>query len=524
MSEIIVSVRDLTVDYRVDRGLRRALHGIDFEIREGEAYGLVGESGSGKSTVALALTKFLPAGARLHAARLEVVGRDLLSLDDRGLRDYRRNDIGVVYQEPVRALNPTAAVGAQVAEAHRLRGLDRGSAREATLTSLAEVGLPTPEVLAGRYPHELSGGQQQRVMIAMALAARPQLLILDEPTTGLDSHVQASVLALISELQSELGFASLLISHDLPLVAAHCDRIGVLEYGRLVETTDSSRLVAAAAHPYTRRLVDAIPPIDGPTRSPHGLHDGPPLLTAVGLRKRYGSHQALDGVDLHIGRGETLGIVGESGSGKTTLGRVVAGLTSYDGSVDIDAVRVPPPVQIVFQSPDASLNPRRTVRQTLRRAIELLHGDTTPEALIASTGLPADALDKLPYQLSGGQKQRVAIARAFAGKSPLIVCDEPTSALDVSVQATILDLLIELQERTGVSYLFISHDLAVVRRISHRVAVMQHGRVVETATSATIFGEAQHPYTRSLIAAARHDPIDPAVGAPSLDASLASGL
>jgi len=498
----LVSVRGLTIDHRVDGGLRTAVQGVDLDIAEGEAHGLVGESGSGKSTIALALTRYLPKGARVHADQLRVAGRDVLALDAPSLRRYRRDDVGVVYQEPSRALNPTASIGAQVAEAHRLRGLPRPEAREATFRSLAEVGLPDPGRLAVRYPHELSGGQQQRVMIAMALAARPRLLILDEPTTGLDSQVQAEVLALIGRLQERLGFASLLISHDLPLVAAHSDRVGVLEHGRLLETTSSGRLVADPAHEYTRRLVSAIPAFDGAVREPVDAAT-PPLLVATGLRKHYAGHVALDGVDLHIGRGETLGIVGESGSGKTTLGRVVAGLTAFDGDVVLDAPTAPPPVQIVFQSPDASLNPRRTVRQTLRRAIELLHGDGTPEELVAQTGLPVDALDKLPHQLSGGQKQRVAIARAFAGRSPLIVCDEPTSALDVTVQATVIELLIELQRRTGVSYLFISHDLAVVRRISHRVAVMQHGRLVETAPASEIFGGARHPYTRSLIAAAR---------------------
>ncbi|GAA5211936.1 ATP-binding cassette domain-containing protein [Microbacterium kyungheense] len=498
----LVSVRGLTVEHRVAGGRRTAVDGVDLDIAEGEAHGLVGESGSGKSTIALALTRYLPKGARVRADQLRVAGRDVLSLDAAGLRQYRRDDIGVVFQEPSRALNPTASIGSQVAEAHRLRGLSATATRDATVASLAEVGLPDPERLTARYPHELSGGQQQRVMIAMALAARPRLLILDEPTTGLDSQVQAEVLALITRLQHQLGFASLLISHDLPLVAAHSDRVGVLERGRLLETTTSSGLVAAPAHDYTRRLVAAIPALDGPVREAVDAAS-PPLLVASGLRKHYGGHAALDGVDLRIGRGETLGIVGESGSGKTTLGRVVAGVTAFDGELALDAPTTPPPVQIVFQSPDASLNPRRTVRQTLRRAIELLHGDESPERLAAQTGLPAEVLDKLPHQLSGGQKQRVAIARAFAGRSPLIVCDEPTSALDVTVQATVIDLLIDLQERTGVSYLFISHDLAVVRRVSHRVAVMQRGRLVETASAAEIFGGARHPYTQSLIAAAR---------------------
>ncbi|MBW9119916.1 ABC transporter ATP-binding protein [Microbacterium trichothecenolyticum] len=518
----VVTARGLTIDYRVEGRLRRAVEGVDFEIHEGESYGLVGESGSGKSTIALALTRYLPAGARVDAQRLDVAGKDLRLLAGSDLRRFRRNDIGVVYQEPSRALNPTSTVGAQVAEAYALRGPDdRAAVRAATLRSFEEVGLPDPAALAARYPHELSGGQQQRVMIAMALAARPRLLILDEPTTGLDSQVQAGVLALVRGLQSELGFASLFISHDLPLVASHCDRVGVLERGRLVETAQSDDLLAQPAHAYTRSLIRAIPHLDGSARTP--LVGAPPLLRATGLTKSYGAHLALDGVDLHIGRGETLGVVGESGSGKTTLGRVVAGLTSFHGDVTIDAPTAPPPVQIVFQSPDASLNPRRTVRQTLRRAIQLLGGDTTLEELLASTGLSTDTLDKLPKELSGGQKQRVAIARAFAGQASLIICDEPTSALDVSVQSTVLDLLTDLQERTGVSYLFISHDLAVVRRISHRIAVMRHGRVLETAPADDIFGLAQHPYTRALVAAARHDRPAPEVDGANTTAQELAG-
>ncbi len=504
MTEPLVSVRGLTVDYEVDGRLQRAVDGVDFDVAPHGALGLVGESGSGKSTIAFALARFLPAGAVISADRLTVDGVDVLSLGTRALREYRRTRIGFVYQEPARALNPTRTVGSQVAETYRLQGLRAEAARRATFAAFDDVGLPDPTQLVHRYPHELSGGQQQRVVIAMALAADPRLLILDEPTTGLDSRVEADVIALVGRLRRERGFATLLISHDLPLVASHAERIGVLEHGELVEYGEAGDVVETPQHAYSRLLVAAVPPLDAPSRSAAPSH-AEPLLSVRGVTKRYGSALALDDVSLDIGRGEVLGLVGESGSGKTTLGRVIAGLARADGAVTLNATdaasRVP--VQFVFQSPDASLNPRRTVRQTLARSIQLLHGDTDPEELAVSTGLTPEVLDKLPDELSGGQKQRVAIARAFAGRSPLVICDEPTSALDVSVQAKVLDLLVELQERTGVSYLFITHDLAVVRRIAHRVAVLRHGRIVETGAVDQVLGDPRHPYTASLVDAAR---------------------
>ncbi|MET0673741.1 MAG: ABC transporter ATP-binding protein [Microbacterium pygmaeum] len=503
MTEPAVSVRGLTVDYEVDGALRRAVDGVDFDIAPGGALGLVGESGSGKSTIAFALARFLPAGAIIHADRLTVAGEDVLGLSERSLRRYRRTSIGFVYQEPGRALNPTRSVGSQVSETYRLQGLRAPAAREATLSAFEDVGLPEPAQLVHRFPHELSGGQQQRIVIAMALATDPALLILDEPTTGLDTRIEADVIALVDRLQRERGFATLLISHNLPLVAAHSERIGVLERGILVESGAAVDVIQRPQHEYSKLLIDAVPSLQVQSRAVAATHVHP-LLSVRGITKRYGATVALDGIDLDVGRGEVLGLVGESGSGKTTLGRVIAGLARAEGTIQLltdEPVSVP--VQFVFQSPDASLNPRRTVRQTLTRSIELLHGDTDAEELALSTGLPGDVLDKLPDELSGGQKQRVAIARAFAGRSPLVICDEPTSALDVSVQARVLDLLIELQERTGVSYLFITHDLAVVRRIAHRVAVLRHGRIVESGPIADIFDDAQHPYTESLLAAAR---------------------
>ena len=544
----VVRVDGLTVSYRVRQRTMPAVRGLSLTIGAGESYGLVGESGSGKSTAALALTRYLPAAAEVSAAELSVAGTSLLELGTAELRAFRAAALGVVYQEPGLALNPTMPVGEQIAEVYRLHSARRHGAgthqaghrtavREATLAAIARVNLSPPEQIAGRYPHELSGGQQQRIVIAIALAGHPRLLILDEPTTGLDSRVETEIMALIDRLRTELGFASLLISHNLPLVAAHCQRIGVLRGGELVEEGPAAEVLLAPRHPYTRALIAALPDInarrDGPRASavvgdragsppredqghpersvvpPAASGQQPeqdgPLVTVSNLTKSYDRKTALRDVSFTIGRGEVLGLVGESGSGKTTLGLSLAGLTRYQGTVSFHVAdrhrgrTVLPRVQVVFQGADASLNPRRTVRAVLARSIELLGGTQTVEELAGRTGLADDLLDKLPYQLSGGQKQRVTIARAFAGQVPLVICDEPTSALDVSSQARLLDLLTELQERSGVSYLFISHDLAVVRQVSDRIGVLYDGELVELKAADEIFEQPGHPYTQSLV-------------------------
>jgi peptide/nickel transport system ATP-binding protein len=507
MSEPLVRVDGLTVTYR---GVR-VVDDVSFVIEPGGSYGLVGESGSGKSTVAGTLTASLGPDAAVASLGLVVDGAAVSSLRGDRLRRFRRDVVAVVHQEPGLALNPTMTVGRQVAEGLRATGSGRAEAEAATVEAFTRVGLPTPETIGIRYPHELSGGQQQRVAIAMALVGRPRLLVLDEPTTGLDSTVEAGIMALIDELRAEIGFATLLISHNLPLVAAHCDRVGVLRRGVLVEEGTAEQVLRSPRDPYTVELVDALPDITaGKTsraaRRPAGTTSDPDVLVAVrDLRKVYDGATALDGVDLDLYRGEVLGVVGESGSGKTTFGRALAGLVRYDGSITVtgaDGDRRRPPVQVVFQNADASLNPRRTVRQVLGRAIRLLDGDGTAEELAARVGLGADVLDRRPAQLSGGQKQRVAIARAFAGPVPLVVCDEPTSALDVSVQAKILDLVLELQRTTGTTCVFISHDLAVVRRVADRIAVFDAGRAVDVAAADRIFDDATHPRTRALLDAA----------------------
>ena len=526
-----VRVSGLTVSYRARQRSVPAVRGLDLAIGLGESYGLVGESGSGKSTAAMALTRYLPTGTEIGAAELSVAGASVLDLDPTALRAFRASALAVVYQEPGLALNPTMPVGEQIAEVYRLHGAHRGAARASTLAAIERVRLAPPEQIAGRYPHELSGGQQQRVVIAMALASGPKLLILDEPTTGLDSQVETEIMALIDQLRAELGFATLLISHNLPLVAAHCQRIGVLRDGELVEEGPTADVLLAPRHLYTRALIAALPDISAPRReksksadpersrppsavsgSESAAPDGP-LVTVANLTKNYHRKTALRDVSFTIGRGEVLGLVGESGSGKSTLGLALAGLTGYQGTVSFHVTdrhrgggrgrgrggKILPRVQVVFQGADASLNPRRTVRKVLARSIELLAGTQTVEELAGRTGVAEKLLDKLPHQLSGGQKQRVAIARAFAGQVPLVICDEPTSALDVSSQARLLDLLTELQERSGVSYLFISHDLAVVRQVSDRIGVLYDGELVELKAADEIFERPEHPYTRSLV-------------------------
>jgi peptide/nickel transport system ATP-binding protein len=519
----VVRMSGLTVSYRARQRSVPAVRGLDLAIGLGESYGLVGESGSGKSTAAMALTRYLPTGTEITAAELSVAGASVLDLDPTALRAFRASALAVVYQEPGLALNPTMPVGEQIAEVYRLHGAHRAAARASALAAIERVRLSPPKQIAGRYPHELSGGQQQRIVIAMALASGPKLLILDEPTTGLDSRVETEIMALIDQLRGELGFATLLISHNLPLVAAHCQRIGVLRDGELVEEGPTADVLLAPRHPYTRALIAALPDISAVRRersksadpersrppsavsgSESAAPDGP-LVTVANLTKNYHRKTALRDVSFTIGRGEVLGLVGESGSGKSTLGLALAGLTGYQGAISFHVTdrrrggKPLPRVQVVFQGADASLNPRRTVRKVLARSIELLGGTQTVEELAARTGVAEELLDKLPSQLSGGQKQRVAIARAFAGQVPLVICDEPTSALDVSSQARLLDLLTELQERSGVSYLFISHDLAVVRQVSDRIGVLYDGELVELKAADEIFERPEHPYTQSLV-------------------------
>ena len=532
----LLTVEDLTVAYRSppsvgDGVVPPAVDGVSFHVDAGETLGLVGESGCGKSTIALAIARSLPATARV-SGRINLGATDVGALSGVALRQWWRTDFAMVYQEPQSALNPTMRVGAQIAEVLRVKGLDRRAADREAISLLERVAMADPAAIARRYPHQISGGQQQRVVIAMALAIRPQLLVLDEPTTGLDATVEREILQLIADLRAELSAAVLFITHDLGLVERMCERVAVLQAGQIKEHGPVADVLVAPTHDYTRELLAcAIPPgrtkhNDAVLRAglPEVVHTPAtavsPLLEVSNVVKHYGAVVASDSVSLRIDKGEVVGLVGESGSGKTTLGRIITGLTVPDegeirlrGEViatDLSHRRpaVRRSIQMVFQSPDSTLNPRHRVRDVLKRALLKLGGSRTIEQLAASCRLDAQQLGQLTSTLSGGQKQRVAIARAIAGDAALVVCDEPVSALDVSVQATILRLLVELQEHRDVALLFVSHDLAVVRYLSDRIAVMYAGRIVEEGPTEAVLAGPHHPYTAELLAASDHRAMD----------------
>ncbi|MFJ4073926.1 dipeptide ABC transporter ATP-binding protein [Curtobacterium sp. NPDC089991] len=525
----LLSIQDLTVTYGRGSSARTAVHGVSLEVGRGERVAIVGESGSGKSTTAHAVLRLLPAAAALTGGTVRLSGAadgtgdlDLVTATDRQVRSVRGVRIGFVPQDPTVSLNPVTRIGTQVAEVLRIHGLATDAeARERAVEELRRAGIDRPELRARQYPHELSGGMRQRVLIAIALIGDPELLVADEPTSALDVTVQRTILDHLDRLVAERGTSVLFITHDLGVAADRADRIVVMSEGRIVEQGTPAEVLGAPREAYTRALIAAAPSLDDVTASVGvrtGLPaDGDPLVVATGLRKSFDRVTAVDGVDVTVPRGRTLALVGESGSGKSTTARLVLGLERSDaGSVRFDGADVGGArgaalrayrrqAQIVQQNPYAALHPRLSVGAVIADPLAAFGIGTrrsrTARAaeLLDLVALPSSVLGRRPAELSGGQRQRVAIARALALDPSFIVLDEPVSALDVSVQAQILDLLAELQSTLGVSYLFISHDLAVVRRIAHEVSVLRGGRVVEHGDVAQVLHDPQHEYTRALL-------------------------
>jgi peptide/nickel transport system ATP-binding protein len=547
----LVAVRDLRVSFRIGKDQTlEAVRGVSFEVREDATLALVGESGSGKTVSAMSILRLLPENALVNpASRIEYGGENLLAAPSERLRALRGREISAVFQEPMSSLNPVLTVGEQVAEVLRLhRGLRPRQALERAAELLAEVGIPDPRARLRAYPHELSGGQQQRVMIAIAIANEPKLLIADEPTTALDVTVQRQVLELIARLRSRHRMSVLFISHDLGLVGELADDVVVMREGVVREKGPVERIFRAPQDPYTRALLACRPRLDvrprrlpviddfmrggGPAVKVQPLERasaGKPVIQAKALRKEFRlrtglfkskSLVAVSEVSFDVARGRTVGIVGESGSGKTTVAMMVmrlleasGGEARFDGA---DLFALTPRqmmafrrrMQIVFQNPYASLNPRLSIGRTLVEPMRIhrLGADAAERfararRLLERVGLPQDAMQRYPHEFSGGQRQRIAIARALAVEPEVLICDEPVSALDVSVQATVLNLLLDLQEELGLAYLFISHDLAVVKYMSDEILVMREGVVVERGTPEAIFRAPQHDYTKNLLAA-----------------------
>ncbi|MBZ9888419.1 ABC transporter ATP-binding protein [Mesorhizobium sp. BR1-1-3] len=591
-AENALEVTDLSVAYRVAGRNRAVLRNLSLTIGQGEAYGLVGESGCGKSTVALTVVRYLPRNGSITGGTISLDGQNVMKLDAEALRRARAESVSMVYQDPGKALNPSIRVGRQLTEIFELGGISGQAATDRAIAMLNRVRISDPMSVMQRYPHQLSGGMQQRVAIAMALANDPSMLILDEPTTGLDATVEAEVLDLIAQLRQELSASILFISHNLAVVSNMCDRVGVLYAGMLVEEGPTEVVFNDPRHPYTVALLRCLPrggqrkdqgrldtipgflpgigaDIKGcafadrcaladdrcrselpplydlggrlsrcfhhdkaqalPRATPSDVAPVPraaaaPVLRVTGLNKTYASHghalRAVKDVSLDLRPGETLGLVGESGSGKTTFARLLLGLVPPDagGTIELEGKALAPrlenrsdhqikAMQIVFQNPDSALNRSHSIRHLIGRALKRLAGlsgkalEARLNDLVRSVRLTDRHLAVKPRQLSGGLKQRVAIARAFAGDPRIVVCDEPTSALDVSVQAAILNLLADLQSKEDVSYIFISHDLAVVRYLSDKIAVLYLGRIMELGPSEEVFSGPHHPYTEALLSA-----------------------
>ena len=524
----LLSVRDLRVGFGRDPKANEVVKGVSFELTAGETLAIVGESGSGKSVTALSINRLVDfGGGRITNGSILLQSADGTSLDvikaaESDLVHVRGRDIGMIFQEPMTSLNPVHTVGAQIEEAFRLnRGLTGKAAIEAAKKALERVRIPDAASRLRYYPHQLSGGMRQRVMIAIALASNPRLLIADEPTTALDVTVQAQIMALLAELRAELGMSMIFITHDIGLVAGIADHIMVMQSGVAVEQGELGAILDNPQHDYTKHLLNAVPHFNaGRAARSDGkrVPGAAPIVTVDNLVVRYpvgrglfrkpGAVHAVDGVDFDLVPGETLAIVGESGSGKSTAARAILGLVKATrGRIDAKSGHSWRPIQMVFQDPFASLNPRLDVKALLAEPA-IANGQRVDAQLIkrmtfliARVDLPEDSLARFPHQFSGGQRQRLCIARALMLNPDVVVLDEAVSALDVSVQARVLDLLIDLQREFDLAYVFISHDMAVVERIAHRIAVMYAGQIVEIGNATAVLADPQHSYTRRLIAA-----------------------
>lgn len=538
----LLDIRDLTVEFATRNGTVTAVKKVDISINKGETLGIVGESGSGKSVTSYALLRILDRAGHIADGSIVFGGVDVGGADERTMSELRGREMSMIFQNPRAALDPIRAVGRQIEDVMIQHGLaTRGNARGKAIKMLQAVRIREPEQRYHAYPFELSGGMCQRIVIAIALACRPQLLIADEPTTGLDVTTQKAVMDLIVELAAERQMATLLITHDLGLAACYCDRIVVMEKGEIVESAAVATLFAAPQHPYTKRLMRATPRLDSQVADLLPADDerrasterqpiGPPLLEVDALVKAFGSAanqvRAVDNLSFTLHEGESLGLVGESGCGKSTTSAMImrlldptSGALKFAGS-DIAAISAKQfahhplrsKLQMVFQDPTDSLNPRwsarRSIEDPLRRLDQVNRQElnTRVSVLAERVGLPAHLLDRFPHQLSGGQKARVGIARAIALEPKLLILDEPTAALDVSVQAVVLNLLASLREQLNMSYLFISHDLNVVRLLCDRVMVMQAGKIVEEGPTEKLLSEPSQDYTRALLNAIPHPP------------------
>lgn len=534
-TDMLLSIRGLEIG--LGRDGNSLVSDLDLDIRRGDVYTLLGESGSGKTLTALAVLRLLPPGVRWRAGEIRLDGQNLPALPEREMRRVRGRRIAMIFQEPQTSLNPVMRVGAQIGEALALHRALKGRALKTRVVELLEaVGIPEPERRADEYPHQLSGGMKQRVMIAAALAGEPELLVADEPTTALDATTQVQILKLLSEVIHQRGMSMLFITHDLGVAADISDHIAVMKDGRIIERADNKRFFnRTPEHPYTRRLFTSLPQFMSRETSKPGprptslleieeLRVWFPIRKGV-LRRVQGYTKAVDGVNLVVPEGRTLALVGESGSGKSTLGRgVLRLLPAYSGRVcfagkDLHALsavelrKLRARFQIVFQDPYASMNPRMMVADIIGEGLKVQRVGKGPAyitarvtELLEQVGLERDCLYRYPHEFSGGQRQRICIARALAVEPRLLVCDEPTSSLDVSVQAQILELLIDLQRRLGIAYLFITHDLGVVRYLADEVAVMQAGKLVEQGP-VDMLEDPKHSYTRQLLASVPRLPV-----------------